>query len=225
MTVGLTLNIAGIVARGVQRAVFLHPHDKSKLIKVLRAVEDLPRRQSFGGVMDRLFPNTRLRQIRKEYAEYMRVMLAHQEPDFASPIAHMYGFVQTNLGLGCLTENVMEPDGRLGPTLGAKAKAKTLTEQDVDLLNDTITRIYQNDIRASDMNPSNFVFGHRDVGGVLGPRECVLVDGFGDIHAIPVRSMAQWSNRIGLDDSCHRLARNTGLHWDKAHRRFSLLPA
>lgn len=225
MTAALTLNLASFVARGVQRAVFLHPHDKSKLIKVLRTADDLPKRQSFGGVMDRWFPDTRLRQIRKEYSEYMRVMLAHQEPDFTAPIAHMFGFVQTNLGLGCLTERVMEPDGSLGATLGAKVKTNSLTQDDVDLLNDMITRIYQNNIRASDMNPSNFVFGHRDVGGVLGPRECVLVDGFGDIHAIPVRSMARWSNRIGLDDSCQRLARNARLHWDKRHRRFSLLPA
>ncbi len=142
-----------------------------------------------------------------------------------TPISHMYGFVQTNLGLGCLTERVMEEDGTLGSTLGQKVRANSLTQDDVDLLNDTISRIYKSNIRASDMNPSNFVFGHRDVGGVLGPRECVLVDGFGDIHAIPVRSMARWSNRMGLDDSCQRLARNARLQWDKQLRRFSLLPA
>jgi len=89
------------------------------------------------------------------------------------------------------------------------------------MLNDTVHRIYANDIRASDMNPNNFVFGQRDNGTGPGPEECVLVDGFGDIHAIPVRSMARWSNRMGLDDSCKRLARNTGLRWDPKARQFA----
>jgi hypothetical protein len=172
--------------------------------------------------MDRLMPGTRLRQIRKEYIEYLRVMLNNPEPEFHAPIAHMFGFTQTSEGLGCITERVMQPGRPIGETLGAKAKAMTLTPAHVALLNDTIARIYANDIRASDMNPENFVFGQRDNGTGPGPEECVLVDGFGDIHAIPVRSMARWSNRMGLDDSCKRLARNTRLHWDQQQRQFAL---
>ncbi len=55
----------------------------------------------------------------------------------------------------------------------------------------------------------------------MGPRECVLVDGFGDIHAIPLRSLSDWTNRLGLDDSCARLARNAKLDWDKTSRLFT----
>lgn len=221
MTQPLTLYEADLVASGVQRAVYLHPYDRTKLVKVLKNASDMPARRNFNGVMDRLFPSTRLRQVRKEYQEYLRVMLAHQHPDYHSPISHMYGFATTNIGLGCVTERVMEPDGSLGQTVGAKAKAGTLTDDDIALLNDAVGRIYGYHIRASDMNPNNFVIGHRDNGGGMGPRECVLVDGFGDIHAIPVRSMARWSNRMGLDDSCKRLARNTKLHWNSATRQFS----
>lgn len=220
MTQPLHLTEADRVADGVQRAVYLHPHDVTKLVKVLKRAEDMPRRSNFNGVMDRWFPSTRLRQIRKEYQEYLRVMLQHQELDFAPPIAHMFGFATTNLGLGCITERVMEPDGSLGQTVGAKARNGLLTDDDITVLNDAIRRIYRYDIRASDMNPNNFVIGHRDNGSGPGPRECVLVDGFGDIHAIPVRSMARWSNRMGLDDSCARLARNTKLRWNAGTRQF-----
>ena len=217
----LTLNPDDQVATGVQRAVFLHPHDTSKLIKVLKASSAMPHRTNFNGVMDRLFPSTRLRQIRKEYQEYLRVMLNHQGSDFQLPIAHMFGFTQTNLGLGCLTERVMEKDGSLGQTVGGKTKAGTLIDEDIALLNDCIGRIYALDIRASDMNPKNFVIGHRHDGSALGPRECVLVDGFGDIHAIPVRSLSNWTNHLGLNDSCARLARNTNLKWDAGTRQIS----
>ncbi|WP_019956487.1 YrbL family protein [Yoonia vestfoldensis] len=218
----LALQTSDIVATGVQRAVYLHPFDSSKLIKVLRPAATRPRRTNFNGIMDRLLPSTRVRQIRKEYAEYMRVMLNHPNADFHAPIAHMFGFTPTTEGLGCITERVMRRDGQIGETLGAKATAGTLTQADIALLNDTIARIYAHDIRASDMKPNNFVFGQRHYGSDLGPEECVLVDGFGDIHAIPVRSMGRWSNRMGLDDSCARLARNTGLDWDPQDRQFAL---
>jgi hypothetical protein len=217
----MVLQSSDMVATGVQRAVYLHPLDPTKLIKVLRPAVTMPHRTNFNGIMDRLLPSTRLRQIRKEYAEYLRVMLNHPEPDFHTPIAHMFGFTQTSEGLGCITERVMEPGRQVGETLGAKAAAGTLTPAHIAMLNDTVHRIYANDIRASDMNPNNFVSGHRDNGTGPGPEECVLVDGFGDIHAIPVRSMARWSNRMGLDDSCKRLARNTGLYWNPKARQFA----
>ncbi|WP_108815589.1 YrbL family protein [Loktanella sp. Alg231-35] len=217
----LTLNTADQIAAGVQRAVYLHPHDSTKLVKVLKQSHDMPTRRNFNGVMDRLAPSTRLRQVRKEYQEYLRVMLQHPEPDFHAPFSHMLGFATTNLGLGCITERVSEPDGSLGETIGKKAKSGALTDDDIGLLNDTISRIYRYNLRASDMNAKNFVIGHRDNGSGPGPRECVLVDGFGDIHAIPVRSMADWSNRMGLDGSCAKLARKTKLHWDNKARQFS----
>jgi hypothetical protein len=217
----LELQKSHLVASGVQRAVYLHPIDRTKLIKVLKSSSNMPRRKNFNGIMDRWFPSTRLRQVRTDYPEYLRIMLSHPEPDFYAPMAHMFGFVVTDVGLGCLTERVMKPDGSLGETLGAIVKNGTLTDAHVDLLNDTIARLFAYNIRASDMNPKNFVFGQRDNGTGPGPQECVLVDGFGDIHAIPVRSMARWSNRMGLDDSCKRLARNTGLIWNPKARQFS----
>lgn len=218
----LNLHRTDLVATGVQRAVYLHPLDPTKLIKVLRPATLMPKRNNFNGIMDRLLPGTRLRQIRKEYGEYLRIMLRNTDPGFHTPIAHMFGFTPTDKGLGCVTERVMQPDGAIGETLGALVRDGRLTQAHIDLLNNTIARIYAYDIRASDMNPDNFVFGHRDNGTGPGDEECVLVDGFGDIHAIPVRSMARWSNRLGLDDSCIRLARNTGLIWDKKARTFSL---
>lgn len=217
----LLLSSADSVASGVQRVIYLHPDDPGKLIKILKPASELKHRTNFNGVMDRWFPSTRLRQIRKEYNEYVRVMLNNPEPEFHAPISHIYGFVTTNLGLGCLTERIRNQDGSLGQTLASKSKAGTLTDQDIDLLNDTVIRLFRHDIRASDMNPSNFVFGYRADDAGTGKMECVLVDGFGDIHAVPVRSMAKWSNHLGLDDSCKRLTRNTKLVWDSKRRQFS----
>lgn len=221
MTPELHIEQRSVVASGVQRAVYLHPSDPAKLIKLLKPQDQLKRRNSFNGIFDRLFPSTRLRQIRKEYAEYLRIMLQHPEPRFHLPITHMFGFVTTDLGLGCLTEKVTGPDGGLGETLSHKVKAGTLSDGDIALLNTTIGELFTYGIRASDLNPRNFVFGHRDLGNGRGDLECVLVDGFGDIHAVPVRSWGRKLNQIGLDDSCKRLAKNTGLIWNPMERAFS----
>lgn len=222
MTTPLPLPAQSLVARGAQRAVYLHPHDPTKLVKVLMPDNQRPKRNNFNGVMDRLMPSTRLRQIRKEYSEYLRIMLQNPHNDFHLPLTHMFGFVTTDQGLGCLTERITADNAPLGKTLGAAAKDGTLCLDDIALLNDSIGRIFDYNIRASDMNPSNFVFGQRtSAAGTLGPRECVLVDGFGDTHAIPVRSWGKWANRHGLEDSCKRLAHKTGLHWDSKQRHFS----
>ena len=217
----LDLNPDDAIASGVQRAVFDHPSDSTKLIKVLKRAEQMPVRTNFNGVMDRLMPSTRIRQIRKEYQEYLRIMLLFADTRFHPPFAHMYGFATTNLGLGCITQKVMDPDGTLAKPLGKRVREATVTDGDINLLNDCIRRIYNYGVRASDLNAMNFAIGHRDDGSGLGPRECVLVDGFGDIHALPFRSLSRWSNEIGLNDSCTRLAKNTKLDWNAQTRQFS----
>lgn len=217
----LELDIGNAVAQGVQRSVHAHPVIKSQLIKVLRPEETRARRNDFNGIVDRWVPSTRIRQIRKEYHEYLRHMLTLPEPNFQVPISHMFGFVQTSLGLGCITERVFGPDDRLGETLAARSKSGRLTQADVDLLNDTIARIFASNLRASDLNPSNFVFGSRVCGDKLGPRECVLVDGFGDTHAVPIRSLSKWTNRRAMQSTCRRLARNAGLQFDSSTLIFS----
>lgn len=217
----LTLTSKDLVASGRQRSVYLHPTDRTKLVKVLKSADQMPRRNGFSGKMDYYFPSTRVRQIRKEYSEYLRLMLSDMNLSHQPPISHMFGFAVTNLGVGCLTEHIMKPDGSLADTLAQKIHAGTLTDTHLDLLNTTIGRIYSYGIRASDMNAKNFVFGHRDIGNGSGSEECVLVDGFGDTHAIPVRSLGRLPNRIGLDDSCKRLARKNSLAWNNENRQFT----
>ena len=209
-------------ASGTQRKVYMHPHDQTKLIKVLRAMPETKGRSKLATQGEHYFPSLRRRWARKEYKEYLRLMLGDWGADLHPPISHMYGFVLTNLGLGCLTDAVLTDNGSLGENLQDKAKQKTLDAADLALFNDTIRRMYLYDVRAGDMTARNFVFGQRAYSGKPGPRECVLVDGFGDIHAIPIRSWGRFFNQFGLDDGCKRLAQRTGLQWDQSTRQFSL---
>lgn len=217
----LILNSSDQRAEGTQRTVYLHPNDPTRLIKVFRDMPQTKGRTRLATLTEQYVPSIRRRWARKEYQEYLRLMLGEWDGDLHPPIAHMYGFVLTNLGLGCLTDAVLE-NGTLGETLQSKIKSRTLTNADLALFNDTVHRMQRYDIRAGDMTARNFVFGQRSLGNTPGPRECVLVDGFGDIHAIPIRSCSRFFNRIGLDDSCKRLAQRTGLLWDPKTRQFGL---
>ncbi|PJI93001.1 PhoP regulatory network protein YrbL [Yoonia maricola] len=215
----LTLLPEQLIASGTQRQIYRHPTDPEKVLKVLRDVPLTKGRARLATTTERLFPRIRTRWARKEYQEYLRLMLGPWANPIKPPISHMYGFVQTNLGLACVSDAVLE-GGLLGLTLKAKTSAHALSAPDLALLNDTIRRLYTYDIRAGDMTARNFVFGHRQIAGHQGPRECVLVDGFGDIHAISIRSWSRHFNRFGLDDSCKRLAQKTGLTWDQRTRQF-----
>lgn len=217
----LTLTHQDPIASGSQRWVYPHPRHSKRLIKVLRPVPTTQGRAKLAVTTERLFPKIRRRWAYKEYQEYLRLMLDQTAQVLQPPITHMFGFCTTDKGLGCLTEAVLEGD-TLGRTLADMIKSNSLTASDLSLFNDTIARLYAYNIRAGDMTARNFVFGHRDFAGRQGPRECVLVDGFGDIHAIPVRSWGAWANRLGLDDSCKRLAARTGLHWHRKHRHFTM---
>ncbi|KJZ18916.1 YrbL family protein [Loktanella sp. S4079] len=219
----LNLDPKDMLASGKQRAVYLHPFDDSKLVKVLLTQADTEGRSKFSLFLERWLPSTRDRQIRKEYLEYLRLMLSNQGAQFRPPITHMFGFVSTQLGLGCLTERVQSSKGVLGDTLFDLIEQGRLTQEHVEMLNDTVARLYELNIRASDLTARNFVFGRRQTADGLGPKECVLVDGFGDIHAVPVRTMANWANRMGLDDSMKRLCRNKPIAWDQTQRRFSYI--
>ena len=66
-------------------------------------------------------------------------------------------------------------------------------------------------VRASDVTASNIVFGRKITNNKKG---AFLVDGFGDIHAIPIRSMSKKANQIALEKSFHRLAKKTNLGWN-----------
>ncbi|WP_333712681.1 YrbL family protein [Yoonia sp.] len=216
----LHIDPADCLASGTQREVYRHPDDPTRLIKLLRKMPEAQGRSRMATTGERLFPNLRRRWVRKEYQEYLRMMLRPDSDKIRPPITHMYGFVATTLGLGCLCDAVLDGHGNLGSTLEKKTGDGSLTATDLGLFNDTIRRLYLYDVRVGDMTARNFVFGQRVIGGHKGPRECVLVDGFGDIHAIPIRSWGRMFNRLGLDDSCKRLARKTGLQWSSDTKLF-----
>lgn len=205
------------IASGAERDVYLHPTDPTKLLKVMRDITDTPKRFTFRDITTHLMPSVRLRLIRKEYDEYLRIRLLHPAPDMRLPITHLYGMAPTTRGLACVTERVSSADGNVGETMRTMIDNGTFSDKELALFNVFVKQLYALGIRAGDLKPHNLVFGYRDAG-----YECVLVDGFGDIHVLPVRSLGRWANALGFNDSFKIMARRTGLIWDRKDRSFQM---
>ena len=218
----LTLDPAAALAEGKERLIFADPRDPTRLIKVLKPQPDARfTRWTFGDLTQRYIPSTRYRTTAKQYDEYLRLMLRHRDdPDFVPPITHLFGFATTSLGLGSVTERVTDPDGLSGPTLEDLDRSGTLDDNRLAQLNALIARLHTLGVRAGDLNPGNFVYGARHLGDRPSPPDWVLVDGFGDLHAVPVRSLGDGPARLGLDDCFKRARKRVSLRWNASKRRY-----
>lgn len=225
----ISLDPTRMVAEGGERMVFAHPDDPHRLIKVVKPRNgDEFREWNFGHLTQRFIPAARWRSTVKQYDEYNRLMLGRLfDVNFSLPISHLYGFVKTNLGLGCVTERVTDAQGNNAPTLRQMLHDGTFTHEDLDRLNAFVTTLYDVSVCVGDAGPSNFVYGHRHIGPAGSETEpCwVLVDGFGDRFAITIRSISRRVRTLGLDDSFKRKfnrprRRPLGLDWDAKGRRF-----
>jgi hypothetical protein len=117
--------------------------------------------------------------------------------------------IKTNLGRGVVAERILGVS-RQAPTLKSLFIMGCLSDHELDRLSLFAKRMLEINIRASDITSSNIVFGQRGNNIAVG---AFLVDGFGDIHAVPVRSFSSNANKIALQRSFTKLAKKNNLIW------------
>jgi hypothetical protein len=177
------------IAVGHLRSVYQHPHRASELIKVMRA-DAIEKRWNAPNRWAKRLPRAR------HYVQYLRelkefVVARARAPDIDVPIARMLGVVDTDLGLGLVSEKVVDANGALAPTLAdVYAKRGFTPELDAALAKFSADLLAANTI-VGDMHAWNIVYGSDSRGG---PR-LVMIDGFGEKHAIPVSSVSRAINR------------------------------
>ena len=214
----IPLDPAQALAEGLERVVYAHPGRLDRLLKVIRPyAPDTYTRMRMGDITKRLSRHAYLRPLLKEIAEYNRLRLVHPDLGADFPLAHFAGFAQTSEGLAMVVERVAGTDGGLAPTLADLLDAGSLDDGRLAALNAFVGRLYTLDVRAGDLSAPNFVLGRRPGDD---KDRWVLVDGFGDRHAIPVRSLGGWANRLGLDDCFKRMEGRIALDWDNKARQF-----
>jgi len=186
----LPLAHAAPLAVGHLRQVFQHPHEPDCVIKVMRAdavqsrwgakarwYKRLPRARHYTGFV-------------RELKEYIATQARF--PERRVPIARMVGVVETDLGLGLISEKVRGADGALAPTLAAlyarESGFSALIETELARFLDDLLAC---NVIVGDMHAWNIVYGSDSRGGP----HFVLIDGFGEKHFIPRSSMSRTLNR------------------------------
>lgn len=227
----LKLRLLKPVANGQARLVY-HTQDYPDLLfkapKTLHAALGLPEGadirirpsdiRSFRRLALKLMPQTLWFPFIKEFDCYLKAKL-NGTPTSALPISNLYGFCDSDIGPVLAVERITTPDRGLGRTLKSIAEAAPLEAGMIELLNVFATQMFDQGIVAGDMTAANIVLGQR--GETL---QFVLIDGFGDIHAIPFRSVSARLNRIAMIRSFQKMAGRIGLGFDKDKLRFVPLP-
>ena len=187
-----TLRLTGEtpLAVGHLRSVYQHPQHRDELIKIMRADVVATRWDGRGRWLKRL-PRTR------HYVGYLRELKEYiaaraRAPGIDPPIARMIGVVDTDLGLGVVSEKVLDAQGALAPTLAVMyERARGFTPAMNVALDVFLEGLLACNLIVGDMHAWNIVHGTDSRGG---PR-FVMIDGFGEKHAIPLSSMSRTINR------------------------------
>jgi hypothetical protein len=227
----LALAQRGPVANGQDRLVYDHPDYPALLFKApksLHAALGLPAGApvrltlsdlgNFRRLMLKIAPRTLWHPFFKESDCYLRARLGGTPTDDL-PIPNLYGFCDSDIGPVLAVERIALPGQALGQTLKSMAATGPLDAEMIALLETFAARIFAQGIVAGDMTAANIALGQRG-----SQRQLVLIDGFGDIHAIPFRSASARLNRIAMIRSFHKMAGRIGLRFDDTTLRFSPAP-
>lgn len=178
------------IATGTLRRVYAHPHDPNLLIKIIRP-EVIERRWGSGAVWYK-----RLRRSRQYIAvlrEVEEFVAAHARSGGRPPfVQRVEGFVETDLGLGFVTEALRGRDGGYAPTLGSLIR-NGLFDKRVRAAYEVFARNFlASDVVIGDFSAENIVLAWDEIHG----ERFVLVDGLGCSTFIPLKAYCPTFNRI-----------------------------
>ena len=183
----LDLSTAVLVARGKTRLIFQHEQLPGMLVKVLRPElhsHDEPAAGALARFKRRVQPYRRLgayRSIQREVREFL--IFRSRCLEDAWPIAKIYGFVETELGLALLTERMTAPGGGLAPTIETLLDEGRFQAQHRTALHQFFDALEKYHICLCDLHTGNIVY----VGDDKTTGRFVAVDGLGTRTLVPLR--------------------------------------
>ncbi len=187
------------IAKGGLRLIYEHPENPDLLIKVMRpeAVsrrygEDQPwykKRRRFGPYV--LFA--------RETMEFLATWASHGR---TLPIAQrIAGFVETDMGLGLLTDAVRDADGNLAPTLAHLIDHRLFDARAEEALEQFLVSLLESDLVLADLHERNLVYAAEPDGS----RRFVMIDGIGASTILPFKAISRSFNRRNKRAKIQRL--------------------
>jgi len=175
------------LTRGTVKEVYVHPNWPTAVLKIVRPElvdgegqfsghRGLKRRRNVGIY----------RQFSREISQYLSLCRRnYRNGTTLFPIAAPMGFVQTDQGLGLLSERIVDETGNLAPSIYTLLKDGTFSE----VHGKALLQFFNDCARL------HIVFGEVNWNGILfttarsGKPEFVLVDGIGEKNILPLKSI------------------------------------
>lgn len=200
----LDLSKARLVAQGGVRFVYEHDDFPGMLIKIYKpdAIDD--EGHFTGKKRKRMKFRRRLGafvQVNREVAEFLAFQARPSNRCGQWPIAKMFGFVETEIGLGVLTEKLTAPDGGPAPTLVALVRGRQFSPRHRAALQRFFQDMEERHICMCDPHPSNIVFA----GDIDNDGRFVAIDGLGAKTLLPVRDWFKFFNARRTRRSAQRI--------------------
>lgn len=179
------------LGQGSVKKIYEMPGDSEKIIKIIHphlvSADGSFKNQGF---FKKKGAQGIYRQFRREIIQYLQLCKSSYGTNrFIFPMEVPYGLVETDLGLGLVTEKITAPDGK-GWTLSQLARGSGLEAKHYNAL----SNFFDECVRL------HLVFGEVNIAGIMytekrqGKPEFVLVDGIGEKLFFPLRALSPWIN-------------------------------
>jgi len=207
-----TLDISSLqqVAEGGERVVFTstaYPAVVFKLQK--RPQQDRMKRRDLKGLLLRYWAGFHNYSVVQENKAFVKASLAGVAARQALPYAKLFGFVSSDQGPLQICEKITLDGISLGPSVKALRKSGPISAEDIAALTRFAQSLLRSNIPTHDVNTTNVVKGL----GADGLIRFVLIDGVGDIDAIPIRTYVPKARRARLAKGLARFTK-VGLEFD-----------
>lgn len=187
----IVLSDTAPITVGNLRAIHQHPDHANLLIKTLRP-EAVARRWDAPGRWFKRLPRAR------HYSGYVRelkefIAIKARMPNGDAPIARVVGVVETDLGLGLVSEKIVDANGDIARSIHSIYRENGGAPDWIDAAFETfLAELLRFNVIVGDLHAGNIVFGTDSRGGAT---RMLLVDGFGEKNWLPLNSMSRTINQ------------------------------
>lgn len=204
--------------QGHSRLVFAHPGDPALVVKVMRP-----------DVLEARFGSeTRWYKRGRRYGRYVsyvrelqEYIAAHSTYGYNPPFLQtVIGLVDTDLGLGLITEAATDADGNLAPNLATLIASGSFDSTARKNLDHFLQQILDCNVVISDMNVGNLVYAFSEQRGNF----FVLIDGMGNANPLPFKAISRRISRRSKLRRFERLYNRIRMRLDKAGYPMPPLP-
>ena len=205
----LDLGDAQPFATGTYRDVYIFPDRPDAVIKVLRPGAEYRPNRPIRNFLKARSTRQLYRFMFREYEAFLEAKLRQAMSPGPLPITELYWLQQTSRGLGMVAERARSRSDEPASSLGSLQRSGKINDQNLEALNNFISRIEALDIVANDTNPENLLLD--ETGEV--PR-FLLVDGFGDPNPIQIKRLSLKLRKKSRARRWIRMADFLGLRWN-----------